>query len=80
MTTPGSSSEESADRPDPATDPGRGRRIAIDVGSVRIGVASSDPDGIEATPRDSVAGGHWRGGAGGGPPGLRRIVGSGGGY
>ncbi|MEV0292448.1 Holliday junction resolvase RuvX [Nocardia sp. NPDC050710] len=43
-----------ADRPDAATDPGRGRRIAIDVGSVRIGVASSDPDGILATPVETV--------------------------
>ncbi|ASF06432.1 putative Holliday junction resolvase [Nocardia brasiliensis NBRC 14402] len=43
-----------ADRPHPDTDPGRGRRIAIDVGSVRIGVASSDPDGILATPVETV--------------------------
>lgn len=33
---------------------GRGRRIGIDVGSVRIGVASSDPDGILATPVETV--------------------------
>ncbi|MBU3065123.1 Holliday junction resolvase RuvX [Nocardia sp. NEAU-G5] len=44
----------SSDRPDPATDPGRGRRIGIDVGTVRIGVASSDPDGILATPVETV--------------------------
>ncbi|MGN2637233.1 Holliday junction resolvase RuvX [Nocardia takedensis] len=44
-----------ADRPDAATDPGRGRRVAVDVGSVRIGVASSDPDGILATPVETVA-------------------------
>lgn len=44
----------SPDRPDPATDPGRGRRIGIDVGTVRIGVASSDPDGILATPVETV--------------------------
>ncbi|WP_040836380.1 Holliday junction resolvase RuvX [Nocardia brevicatena] len=43
------------DRPDPCTDPGRGRRIGIDVGSVRIGVAASDPDGILATPVETVA-------------------------
>ena len=67
MTTPGSSSEESADRPDPGTDPGRGRRIAIDVGSVRIGVASSDPDGILATPVETVARAK-SGGRTGGPP------------
>lgn len=42
------------DRPG-ANDPGRGRRIGIDVGSVRIGVASSDPDGILATPVETVA-------------------------
>nr|WP_067859571.1 Holliday junction resolvase RuvX [Nocardia shimofusensis] len=46
--------QERSDRPDPATDPGRGRRIGIDVGSVRIGVASSDPDGILATPVETV--------------------------
>ncbi|MGO3180780.1 MAG: RuvX/YqgF family protein, partial [Brevibacterium linens] len=28
----------------------RGRRLGLDIGSVRIGVASSDPDGILATP------------------------------
>jgi putative Holliday junction resolvase len=35
-------------------DPGRGRRLGIDVGSVRIGVASSDPDAILATPVETV--------------------------
>jgi putative holliday junction resolvase len=35
-------------------DPGRGRRLGIDVGSVRIGVAISDPDGILATPVETV--------------------------
>jgi putative holliday junction resolvase len=35
-------------------DPGRGRRIGIDVGTVRIGVASCDPDGILATPVETV--------------------------
>ena len=30
-------------------DPGPGRRIGIDVGTVRIGVASSDRDGMLAT-------------------------------
>lgn len=33
---------------------GRGRRLGVDVGSVRIGVASSDPDGILATPVETV--------------------------
>ncbi|WP_422747692.1 Holliday junction resolvase RuvX [Mycobacterium sp. WMMD1722] len=35
-------------------DPGRGRRLGIDVGSVRIGVATSDPDAILATPVETV--------------------------
>jgi putative Holliday junction resolvase len=35
-------------------DPGRGRRLGIDVGSVRIGVAVSDPDGVLATPVETV--------------------------
>jgi putative holliday junction resolvase len=43
------------DRPgDPNQDPGRGRRLGVDVGSVRIGVAASDPDGILATPVETV--------------------------
>lgn len=41
------------DRPGDS-DTGRGRRLGIDVGSVRIGVASSDPDGILATPVETV--------------------------
>lgn len=41
------------DRPG-ADDPGRGRRIGVDVGTVRIGVAVSDPDGILATPVETV--------------------------
>ncbi len=32
----------------------RGRRIAVDIGSVRIGVAVCDPDGILATPVETV--------------------------
>ncbi|HEX2283538.1 MAG TPA: Holliday junction resolvase RuvX [Mycobacterium sp.] len=35
-------------------DPGRGRRLGVDVGSVRIGVATSDPDGVLATPVETV--------------------------
>jgi putative holliday junction resolvase len=45
------------DRPgDPASapDPGRGRRLGVDVGTVRIGVAVSDPDAILATPVETV--------------------------
>ncbi|GAB3020186.1 Holliday junction resolvase RuvX [Mycobacterium bourgelatii] len=34
--------------------PGKGRRLGIDVGKVRIGVAASDPDGILATPVETV--------------------------
>lgn len=41
------------DRPGP-DDPDRGRRIGVDVGAVRIGVAASDPDGILATPVQTV--------------------------
>ena len=32
----------------------RGVRLGVDVGSVRVGVASSDPDGILATPVATV--------------------------
>lgn len=35
--------------------PGRGARLGIDPGDARIGVASSDPDGILATPVETVA-------------------------
>lgn len=42
------------DRPG-GDDPGRGRRLGVDVGTVRIGVAASDPDGILATPVETVA-------------------------
>ncbi|MFD2494378.1 Holliday junction resolvase RuvX [Amycolatopsis jiangsuensis] len=37
------------DRPG-ESDPGRGRRLAVDVGSVRVGVALSDPAPILASP------------------------------
>lgn len=42
------------EKPSSATDPGAGRRLGIDVGSVRIGVAMSDPDCILATPVETV--------------------------
>ena len=45
---------EGPSRPEAATDPGRGRRLGIDVGTVRIGVALSDPDGILASPLETV--------------------------
>lgn len=38
-----------------ADDPGRGRRLGVDVGSVRIGIAVSDPDAVLATPVQTVA-------------------------
>jgi putative holliday junction resolvase len=41
------------DRPG-GDDPGRGRRLGVDVGTVRIGVAASDPDGVLATPVETV--------------------------
>ncbi|WP_420750547.1 Holliday junction resolvase RuvX [Rhodococcus sp. O3] len=52
-------------------DPGRGRRIGIDVGSVRIGVASSDPDCILATPVETVPRAKDRGPD---APDIRRII------
>lgn len=48
-----STEDRMPDRPGMA-DPGRGRRLGIDVGTVRIGVAVSDPDGILATPLETV--------------------------
>jgi putative Holliday junction resolvase len=43
---------------DPGTGPapavGRGRRLGVDVGAVRIGLALSDPDGVLATPLVTV--------------------------
>lgn len=52
-----------ADRPGDS-DAGRGRRLGVDVGTVRIGVSVSDPDGILATPVETVRrdprGGHLR--------------------
>lgn len=42
------------EKPDAATDPGRGRRLGLDVGTVRIGVSMSDPDGILASPVETV--------------------------
>lgn len=50
----------SRQRPDPVPDrpggddPGRGRRLGLDVGTVRIGVSLSDPDGVLATPLETV--------------------------
>lgn len=44
----------SPDRPGGPDDPGSGRRLGVDVGTVRIGVACSDPDAILATPVETV--------------------------
>lgn len=41
----------------PETHMRRGRRIGVDVGDVRIGVSVSDPDGLIATPFETVAAG-----------------------
>jgi putative Holliday junction resolvase len=49
----GQTEDRAPDRPG-GDDPGRGRRLGIDVGTVRIGVATSDPDGILATPVETV--------------------------
>ncbi len=38
-----------------ASGPGRGVRLGVDVGKVRVGVARSDPDGILATPLITLA-------------------------
>ena len=53
----GHSADRLPDRPGGSLkppDPGRGRRLGVDVGTVRIGVAASDPDGILATPVETV--------------------------
>ena len=39
----------------PSEDVGRGVRLGVDVGTVRVGVAISDPDGILATPLATLA-------------------------
>ncbi|WP_461125315.1 Holliday junction resolvase RuvX [Saccharothrix stipae] len=44
----------SADRPG-VDDPGLGRRLGVDVGAVRVGVASSDPGAFLATPLVTLA-------------------------
>jgi putative holliday junction resolvase len=71
---PPSKRPQGVDRPDAATDPGRGRRLAVDVGSVRIGVASSDPDGILATPVETVARAKQNARGGGLAPDIVRIA------
>ncbi|MGH3446396.1 MAG: Holliday junction resolvase RuvX [Nocardioidaceae bacterium] len=39
---------------DGGTQPRRGRRLGVDVGDVRIGIAVSDPDALLATPVETV--------------------------
>lgn len=46
-------SDRLPDRPG-SGDPGQGRRLGIDVGTVRIGVAVSDPGAVLATPVETV--------------------------
>lgn len=48
--------EETGPAAAPATGTGwtRGRRLGLDVGTARIGVASCDPDGILATPVETI--------------------------
>ena len=41
--------------PDPTDAVVRGVRLAVDVGSVRVGLAASDPDGLIATPVATLA-------------------------
>ncbi len=41
--------------PDPGPDPGVGRRLGVDVGEVRVGVAMSDPGGMLASPLTTLA-------------------------
>ena len=49
----------------------RGRRLGIDVGAVRVGVAMCDPDGILATPVETVPRGDRDDGD---EPAVRRIA------
>lgn len=46
---------DAAPQATPLAAPRRGVRLGVDVGSVRVGVAISDPDGILATPVDTLA-------------------------
>ena len=51
-TVPGAEGER--DGADGVVGPPRGVRLGIDVGQVRVGVARSDPDGLVATPVETV--------------------------
>nr|WP_108723897.1 Holliday junction resolvase RuvX [Cellulomonas timonensis] len=52
----------------------RGTRLAVDVGSVRVGVAVSDPDGLIATPVETLARDSRRPAPGALPTDLARLV------
>lgn len=54
-----------ADSSEPTSRIRRGVRLGIDVGDVRVGVARSDPDGLIATPVETVAAG---------PDDVHRII------
>lgn len=71
---PGGTPEELVpDRPGP-DDPGTGRRLGIDVGAVRVGVASCDPLGILATPVETVPRYAGKGADRADSPDVRRVV------
>jgi len=52
----------------------RGARLGVDVGTVRVGLAASDPDGLIATPVETLVRGHVRAGEDAVPSDLARIV------
>lgn len=52
----------------------RGSRLAVDVGSVRVGVAASDPDGLVATPVETLARDNRRPAPSALPADLARLV------
>lgn len=59
------------DRPG-ADDPGPGRRLGVDVGDARVGVAVSDPEALLATPVETIARATGRRGPDG--PDIDRLV------
>lgn len=52
----------------------RGVRVGVDVGTVRVGVAASDPDGVIATPVETVPRSVTTGDQPQPPPDVARIV------
>ena len=67
------SSDAVGSAPSEGSPPGwtRGRRLGLDVGTARIGVASCDPDGILATPVETI---HVADGAPSWTAELRRVL------